>query len=506
MPSGNFQINGRFIYNELYAVVPPELNRLWERIMEDLWSKQPFFNRHEFIGNLSRCDEVADKLHIVVQYSLIKEGEIVGKVLGTTKTCEKLRRFTNFSGPYPYLKLTSDEISSDRVLLGTTIDRPGYNKEMSYIVANLSFEDITITRHFGPSDSHERHLTFFLAGPRRLWSIHETPEFSFTGDIKNKVHNSKIELNEDFPFEIEVIPCYFRDKTSAPDNHYELTANVLTMHFKTKESLEQLSNDDLVNSGKALADDITLLMSFLSRRWITWYRYELATNDSVKAFTRRTRDCATQEPNWSDTLIEPDKSRKFLKIGLSNLRKLRAENFDLFMPLLYFVSGHEAKYLEEQFTTSFLSLEKIKDMFAIKKNFQKNLKDRSFKKLRSLISETIRRNTEFSEVVEKIQGKIPELNRPSLRFILESLFKEYNITWKDIYPSTSKFTLIKTRDDLFHSSQKFNIGLLVKELYRLQALIERLLLRMLGWQDLSRSPAEHKKKWLTTVENDSNHT
>lgn len=474
--------------------------------MEDLWPKQPFFNRHEFIGNLSRCDEVADKLHIVVQYSLIKEGEIVGKVLGTTKTCEKLRRFTNFSGPYPYLKLTSDEISSDRVLFGTTIDRPGYNKEMSYIVANLSFEDITITRHFGPSDSHERHLTFFLAGPRRLWSIHETPEFSFTGDIKNKVHNSKIELNEDFPFEIEVIPCYFRDKTSAPDNHYELTANVLTMHFKTKESLEQLSNEDFVNLSKALADDIILLVSFLSRRWVTWYRYQLETNDTIRTYVRITRDCTTKELNRDDAVIEPRKSRGFLKIGLSNLRKLRAEGFNLSMPILYFVSGNEAENLEEQFTTLFLSLEKIKDMFALKENLRENLRQKSFKKLSSLISDVIEKNVESPEVINRTQKKIPELNRPSLRFVLDSLFCRYNIDWTDIYPPASKLTLIKTRDKLFHTLQEPNIDLLVKELLRLRAVIERLLLRMLCWEDLSHSPPDFIKKWLTTVENDSNHT
>ncbi|GAH99313.1 unnamed protein product, partial [marine sediment metagenome] len=397
------------------------------------------------------------------------------------------------------------KISSEKTLLRTISHRPAYSKDMSYVVANLNLDDITITEHYGPGDSLERHLTFFLAGPRRMWSIHETRDFLFTGEIKNKVHNSKIELNEDFPFEIEVIPWYFRDKTPAPDS-CELTVNVLAMHFKTEESLQHLSNEDFFNSSKALVNDITLLVSFLSRRWITWYQYQLVTKDTTKTYVRRTRECITNELDWNDTFIAPHQSREFLKIGLTNLRKLRAEGFNLFMPIVYFVSGNEAKYVEEQFTILFLSLERIKDMFALKEDFRKNLPNKAFKKLGSLVSGVIKKNVESSKVFGRIQAKIPELNRPSLRFLLESLFDRHNIDWRDIYPPASDFTLIKTRDELFHSSRELNVDLLVKELRRLQVVIQRLLLRMLGWVDLSHSPTNFIKKRLTSIENDSDGT
>ena len=58
--------------------------------MEDLLPKQPFFDRHEFVGDLLKGNEVAEKLHLIVQYSMIKGREIVGKVLGTKETFEKL--------------------------------------------------------------------------------------------------------------------------------------------------------------------------------------------------------------------------------------------------------------------------------------------------------------------------------------------------------------------------------------------------------------------------------
>lgn len=469
--------------------------------MEDVLPKQPFFARHEFVGKLSKGDEVVNKLHVIVQYSLIKEGEITGKVLGSAKVCERLRRIAELSDPF--VKLTCEEpehittkISSEKTLLRKIRHRPAYTNEMTYVVADLNFEDVTITKRIGPLDSPDRHLTFFLSGPRTLWSIRETREFSFTGETRNKVYNSRIELNEDFPFEVEVLPWYFHERTPAPNNH-ELRANVLAMHLKTKASLDRLANKDFVNLGRALADDLTLLVSFLSRRWVAWYQYELVTNDTMETYVRKTRKCSTARLDWSDTFIAPEQSRDFLRIGLTNLRKLRAEGFDLLMPIAYFVSGHEAEHLEEQFATLFLSLEKIKDMFALKEGLRKNLRGKAFGRLASLISDVIKKNPASAKVFDRIEPKIAELNRPSLRFVLESLFQRYRIDWRDVYPQASDLTLLKTRDKLFHSSEELDADLLVKEFYRLQAIVQRLLLRLLGWVDLSHSPPDFMKRRLS---------
>lgn len=484
--------------------------------MEYLLPKQPFLNRYEFVGKLfSGKNQVVDKLHIVVTFSSINEGKIVGKVLGTVKTAVKLERL--FGLPMPYLKLSSEKtestttcIFSEKMSLKNLSRRymsSISSDEMTYVVSDLDFENITITGRYGHSESPERHLTFFLCGPQSLWQIRRSSEWFSTGEKKTEVCNSKIELNEELPFEIEVVPQYFYDETPTSDN-FELIADVLTLHLKTEKPIEQLSDEDFVNSGKAIVNDLALLISFLSRSWVTWYRYQFQMNDAIETHVRRTRRWSTKEPDRHDALVEWNKTREFLKTGISNLRKLREEGLDLFMPILYFVSGNEAEYLEDKFTTLFLSLERIKDMFQDKKRkgLRRNQSDNAFKKLRSLISDVIKENIESSEVLERMQTKIPELNRPSLRFVLDSLFSEYNIDWRDIYPSASDFTLIKTRDKLFHSSQEVNIDILFKEVRRLQALIERLLLRMLGWEDLSCSPTDPMKEWLATVENDSNDT
>ena len=59
-----------------------------------------------------------------------------------------------------------------------------------------------------------------------------------------------------------------------------------------------------------------------------------------------------------------------------------------------------------------------------------------------------------------------------------------------------RITLIDTRNKLLHSSRDLDIDLLDKETTRLQAIVERFLLRMLGWTDFSALPSKHLRKWL----------
>jgi hypothetical protein len=147
----------------------------------------------------------------------------------------------------------------------------------------------------------------------------------------------------------------------------------------------------------------------------------------------------------------------------------------------------------------FLSLERIKDMFARKKKLHENLKPKPFKKFASFLRPIIKNEITNEDAAQKIADKIPELNRPALRTVLELLFEEYAVNWKELYPPGSKFTLINTRDKLFHSSNAVETEQLFKEELRLQFLLERLILSMLGWNDFSHSPPPDKENWLTTI-------
>jgi hypothetical protein len=82
-----------------------------------------------------------------------------------------------------------------------------------------------------------------------------------------------------------------------------------------------------------------------------------------------------------------------------------------------------------------------------------------------------------------MQEKLAELNRPPSRAILTSLFDEYVVTWADLYPSgTSQPTFLSTQNKFIHSSENLPPELVFREAVRVQAVTERLILRMLGWK------------------------
>lgn len=473
-------------------------------MLEDLFPQKPFYERIEFKGNLTKHNEVADGIHFVVQYPLTNQREIVEKAFGDKSVFRKLEHL--FTLPEPLFKLESikhkdlkREIYSEKVLIPKITGKGwpnGYGEGITAEVANLSFEDLHITEYFSPQATKERHLFFYLSGPQTFWSVSKSRVLFVDGHIETSVINSKIELNETFPFETIIVPYYFYDKGEGPGN-YELTTDVLSIHFSTSYPLEELTTEEFLSSAKELTDDMILLISFISKRWITWFRYDLIINECLKTYVRRTRQCSTKKLDWDEGLVEPYKTREFLKTGLTNLRKLREKGLDLLMPITYYLSANEKTYLEEQFTTFFLSLERIKDMFAKEEKLEKNLPDKAFKRLHSSISDLVDSQVESSDVRDRVRTKILELNRPSLRYVLESLFSKYCITWEDLYPAAGSFTLIKTRDELFHSSRKIDMDSLVKERDRLQVLLERILLRLLGWEDLSRSPVDFIRRWLT---------
>lgn len=478
--------------------------------MELFFPKKPFFERIEFIGKLSKQARFADRIQLILQYPLIKQGEIIGKGFGTKEMLERILSVA--PSPEPFWTLSSEghsqfqiEVQSDKVLLSTAgrqVSPTEYDDQITSMICSIYLLDLTVTRRLTPSEMRDRHLTFFLAGPRELWYVNQLREVSFTGEARTKVTNSKIELAEDFPFEIEVLPYYFHDEGSEPDKH-ELMANILALHFKTVKSRTELPDDGFVELATELARDLCVLVSFLSRSWVTWYRYQLVTNDHMKDYIRETRKCNMEGLGWREALIEPHRSREFIRTGLTNYRKLRENGFDLFTPILYFVSANEKEHLEEQFTTLFLALEKIKDLFAREQDLLTNLNKKEFEKLHSIISNVIEKNVSNPEILDRMKKKIPELNRPTFRFVLEKLLSSYDIDWKDLQPPNHPFTMINTRGELFHSSKELNLDRLARDRHRLQIIIERLLLRLLGWSDLSRSLTFDTKEWLISPEEDS---
>lgn len=470
--------------------------------MESLLPKQIFTESYELTGNFSKGDAVVDNIQLVLQFSSIKPGAIKGKIIGTHADAERLINLMQGDSPYVELKAKTNteqqEFISKRVVMhNLTRQYPQYADGQKYMVADLEFDDLTIVARISTTDLKERYLTFFLGGPEDIWLVYSTRGRSYTGEVENKIYNTELDLGTGYPFEIKVTPRYFYD-TMPPPNNYEVSTDILTLELKTTQEKNQLSDEDFVKVGKEVVDDLILLASFLSRQWIFWYRYKFQDNERTESYTKRSREYSSKDFDLEDSLVDRTKIREFLKATLNNFRKSKSEGLNLFMPLVYFISGNEGRTIEEKFSKLFLSLEKIKDMFAIKENLLENLSPDEFQKLKSKILGVVTEEVLDVAVAGKIKLKLLELNRPALRTILDEIFKRYSIPWDDLYPKGSDLSILMTRNTLFHTSKDMDLILLAKETERLKIIVARILLRMLGWNDISHSQERFSKEWLSS--------
>jgi len=462
--------------------------------------RQPFYNREEFVGNISIDKITVDKLQIVLQYATNKESQILGSVYGNKDTFNRLESIIR--GTFGFDKIiTSDDVTypqmkirTHQAIIRTASDRPvqGNQDVLRYEVANLELLDVKKTELFESKNLPKRLLSFFLCGPRSMWMVHALGQLSYTGEVKKEVYNSDIDLSEEFPFTIKVCPHYLYDASPTSEKH-QLTTDVYTIQFETDKSEDELSDKDFLETATKVADDLILLVSFLSGKWIRWFRYEFQTKDMIENYIRSVEECSSREPSQFNEFIAKNEIRNFIKIGFSKLRELRDHNFDLFMPIVYYINGNEARYVDEQFAITFLALEKIKDLYTKKRGLTENESKGIFEKHRKSVSSLLKKRLNSGETYKRMRDKIPELNRPTLRLVLDSMFAEYNISWKDLYPPGSKLSFIKTRDLLFHSSEDIDPQLLMKELDRIKIIVQRLILKLIGWD----KKMFYSGKWLT---------
>ena len=468
--------------------------------MTDVASNKPFVEKLEFVGRVGKDDHIAENMFVQIEYSLLNEGEIKGKILGSMKTYEDIVHAQTFADPF--LTLSSDaskndgeECFSEKMLI-TKASQYSPSREITSIVGEFGLEEVTIKNTIHNDAIAERILTLFLAGPRSAWTIYSMVEHSFTGNNKSKTFESSIELDNNLPFDIKVFPWYLYDKGPSPSN-YTLQTDVLVLQLEVKQSFAHLIDKEVIKLGLEIANDLTLLVSLISRAWTTWYGYKYRRKSLLETYRRDARECSKKELDQLDSLVDLVKARDFLKKSFTEYRRLRSEKIDLFLPIVYYLTGCESKYVEEQFTLFFLALERIKDTYSQKdSNLAEISAKQEYEGLEKLLKSVIKNNVSDKAIRKRIYEKLRELNRPSLKSCLDVLMKNLDIDWEGIYSRNETPTIIETRDQLFHSSQALDLKYLIKETRRLQALVERIILSILGWKDFSRSPDGNVSHWL----------
>lgn len=449
--------------------------------------KKNFDEVLEFCGSLSNEHHSVDNIQFILRYSKHKPSKIQGQIFGNKDTSNSIIKLLNASRSW--LKISSknrqreiscERISIQRISMG---DLASESKNNVFKIADFEAYEINNIHYINKLEENiERHITFFISGVKRIFNIHETFERSFDGSIKSKIESNKI--NIDNRVLVEFVPWYFYDKSS-DSSDVELTTNIIALHIMTKLSLEEFSNEAFLEFGKTTADNLLSIYSFLSRQWIVWFAYIFQNNEKVHTFYKQSRNTKNIDV-YDDTIpIKWKDINKFVTQSMKKYNDILEMGYDINTAITYFISGAEEKYIEAQFTTTFLSLEKIKDNYETINHLQKILPTNKFDKLRKILSMKISEFIEDEEKQINTIDKIAELNRPSIRSTFNKICDTFSINWNDLYPDGNDITIFNTRNKLFHSSKEIDFDYLIYEYKRLQIILIRIILKIFEWDDLS---------------------
>ncbi len=416
----------------------------------NLQQVEPFHRRHEFTGRFILDDTETDPVELVVEYNELTGGPITGIVRNRGSATDVVRQAFESPGPYRVVSATDEPLKIDVDGVFVTQFSPEPNDVVAELLCGVVSES---WRQSVDPASPERQLFFRLAGGLGSLEPREIPIFSWTGERRIELTSSTLDLGVPWPGVIELRNEYVWEEDGTPRRGRY--ASVPTLRFQCDASEEALSDEQVIEKARVLADDATLLMSFACRHWVYWYQYTFSTPRSVYRH-RIESSRAGQQPKDN---IRPSpigqKLQDFLRICLPAYQEHRENGRDLRLPIAHSIPEAGRRYTEERFASAFWGLEKL------------------------------------VAVLDK-PGSAATRREEKLSARLQRLCDSLDVTWRDLYPANNRRKrpkFIETRNKVFHSSSSVNGELVWRETQRVSLLFERLVLKALGWSELDNTTA-----------------
>jgi len=466
--------------------------------MNPLAPESPFSQRYQLLARFTSGETRSDPVQVAFEYSTVVPGEISGVVVGDRSAQRAIAAALEHG---TYTSLASEpvllpenaqwSVQADRIVFESMVGIDTRTEGLFRRAADLYVGSLTVDETRPEGWHTERSVEFFLYGPPNVWNLIPDLDRSSKGDIHYANADLGLEVDR-LRAELDIVP--FQEASSA-DRALRLKRSVVVLRIKTNASTNDLRDDDFLTSARALADDVLLLTSLASKTWADWFRYTLRSERRTLRFVRSTaREPETDFRHHDRMIVAPAHLREFLQTALPRFRKT---NRDLRVAILTHIAAKDERYQAPQFLTRFTVLEALRARFAEQRGHTSILPKSKAKKLRAGVRKVLPGLEIDAETTKAVEAKLPELDRPSFAVVLDLLLADLDMALADLYPPEVVPTLVKTRNRLVHGevgleeSPVFSI-----DLYRLNVLLDRLLLRLLGWDDLSYAPSTHDLDWI----------
>jgi hypothetical protein len=437
---------------------------------------EPWTDRRWFRGLFVQGERSEGPFQIGMDLNTIGTAVPVGYVIGDDTAVDRL------AFPRGPLRLVSvDEepsrIGVDGVHVHRKYTRAGGDTTLNRLIAEFSAATVRIDD--GGLDSPTAAV-FLINGLSRFW-----PAW-----LSNEHYQDASFAIDDFSIAVQPYE-HFRGRHERLEPVPRVMSATVRRDGSTPVDLERF-----VSGASEVIDDVLTLMSLLHRGRLQWHERHLHSNEH---WIRTNRHFVNRSPRGEERdydehpIVKIDRIYEFLQTGRTGLRRWRDQGDPLELAMAYRVSSdrHGAATITQRFTSLFLSLESLTGIHAKRRKLRQIVKSSVFDNLiKPVLRNALVGLKEVTETQRQmVEQKLIELNRPNFRDVLEHLASEYGVTWKDLYPSgdppDKAADFVAVRNKLFHGAQAVSDHRLLAEINRLQLFLDRLFLRMLGWEDIS---------------------
>jgi hypothetical protein len=461
------------------------------------------FFEYLFKGKIFKNKNFVDNLNFKFTIDKINPKRITGIIIGRQTSFGELKKFWDSLEAkdisFSIKGLTEDnctvEIQKCVFKRLKTVGIPERKYEIEKEVAELEAYDFHIERKFEkiPKDNLNV-INIFKINTRGILDLisHSVGEESFNGSMK--IHH--IENPKEIITKIGQLKFYHRydhlrmnyNERKGDYRYYSCAADIET------KSVNSRNYHKKIKEAKKELEDYLHLISFVSRKRVKLYQCtSLLYTEDTEGKRSYLAELEYFEKNpypeeyparLEDCIIFPDNFDEFIKVAYPEFIR----NKDSLKSILdYYITAQEEKLLESSFLILFVVLEALVYQFSPEENVQMNLQRKQFKELTKKIKPIILKFCD-EEGVEKdlVLKKLPELQRVPIKENLERLIEKYEIYTDDLYPvSKEKFKFIKMRNNLIHKGKISDYYEFFKDKRKLQILVERIILRILGWEKRS---------------------
>ena len=472
--------------------------------------KKPFYFQQVFIGKLFNESYCVENIQVYIDYSEIYPSQIHGYIVGNKEKYEEIEKLFHLKSGFFKFESYDMEDRYERLLsnkvLFNSIKTYGWPDEIqnhfNSIISYLTFLEIE-TFLIRPSSVDFQEVNFCLNTNYNNLGGFFLPTLHYDGNITVKESEIELNLNQK-PYRIYICNRSFFNN----ENNALSTVSIGALRIKAPIDID---SNEFIKMSLNLAEDVLMLFSFVREKNLVWFYYNYFGINGFKRyvksfFNRKGESKQLDDFKYDDSFLYRGDATRFVEKCFINYRRLNEQGLNLKLPIIELNMGKHVKTINEQFILYFLGIEKIVDLTV---KDRKIVSDKEFKKLHKKIYKCIddyfkdkNEDARIQIKKKKIIEKLPELNRPAFKSLLFELFENLKIDNKSFYPKNGAFTLIKTRDKLFHTKVEPEMEMFEKENIRARSILENLILKLLGWDECFHSPRTWEKKLIKNSESE----